>query len=781
MLPHFLLRSTGFAFELLDVLGCPDSSAGVDELLDADAALDARIGRVQRALADDSDPATGKIRRKVFKRVERHEPSGLDGGQRERLAPATAAELLAWDAAVAERAELAERLRATFAAELRERRQALREVVADPRFGEAVWLSSPQMYQIGLRGYLASTEPRSDTRRAERQLVAYLERFCAKNDTSSFFGPIDYGHTGTEPGAAPVAGRVTGRAAFLAHWAVAAIAGAVADDARIRPWLRPVLSATCTVTDAAELTVNGRVVAGRAADVLRLVDGSRTVGDIAAPAVLDKFAAAGVIRLVPEVPVTVPHPSLWLRDWLTALPAACPGRQPWLDRLEPLLETERTFADADFATKRDLLTAAERHFVEMTGVDPRRGGGELYADRSLYYEEAVGGASPLVLDPSVTGLILERLKPVLDLYAAHALAAQRAVRDEGTARLAKLTADHGARSLPLTTVVSALRSVPMPEPPDDWATAVRSQLAGREAEHAVELDLAALPRSTDLAAEPLLTSLDLMLVADSADDVRAGRFDVVVGECHDQLLVWGWPLYFHPDPAAVHESGEQALRDIQGDRVYGNVVPTRRVKISPFQYPGPAVVLGGVRPAPGNEVPIAAVTAEARDGRPVLSAPGVDAFGLYNAEQQTFAHRIFAPPRLVPPPPVETGEHTPRLSVGAVVVQRERWRLRKTDLFGPVALTGDEVGLLTAYRRCARRLNLPRHVFARVAGDRKPMLVDAESWFSLQALYHLVPADRDVVLTEMMPGPDGLWLRGDAGRHCAELRMTAYYHRGETS
>ena len=622
MLPDFLLRSTGFAFELLDVLGCPDSSAGVDGLLDADATLDARIGRVQRALADESDPATGKVRRKVFKRVERHEPSGLDDNQWERLAPATVAELRDWDAGVAERAELVERLRATFAAELRERRGALREVVADPRFGEAVWLSNPQMYQIGLRGYLASTETRSDTRRAERQLVAYLERFCAKNDTSSFFGPIDYGRSGTDPGVAPVAGRITGRAAFLAHWAVAAIASAVADDTQVRPWLRPVLSATCTVQDGAELTVNGRVVAGRAAEVLRLVDGTRTVQDIAAPVVLGKLAVAGIIRLAPEVPVTVPHPSLWLHGWLAALPAACPGRQPWLDRLEPLLETERTFANAGFDTKRDLLTAAERHFVEVTGVDPRRGGGELYADRSLYYEEAVGGASPLVLDPSVTGLILERLKPVLDLYAAHALAAQREVRDEGTARLTELAADHGTSALPLTTVVSALRSVPLPDPPDDWATAVRSQLTGREGEHTVDLDPSALPQPTDLAAEPLLTSLDLMLVAESIDDVRAGRFDIVVGECHDQLLVWGWPLYFHEDPAAVHKSGEQALRDIQGNRVYGNVVPTRRVKISPFQYPGPAVVLGGVRPRPGNEVPIAAVTAGIRDGRPGLSAPG---------------------------------------------------------------------------------------------------------------------------------------------------------------
>jgi hypothetical protein len=40
-----------------------------------------------------------------------------------------------------------------------------------------------------------------------------------------------------------------------------------------------------------------------------------------------------------------------------------------------------------------------------------------------------------------------------------------------------------------------------------------------------------------------------------------------------------------------------------------------------------------------------------------------------------------------------------------------------------------------------------------------------------------VHGDREVVLTEMLPAPDQLWLAGPAGRFCAELRFTLY-HQG---
>lgn len=188
--------------------------------------------------------------------------------------------------------------------------------------------------------------------------------------------------------------------------------------------------------------------------------------------------------------------------------------------------------------------------------------------------------------------------------------------------------------------------------------------------------------------------------------------------------------------------------------------------------PGPAAD-SGVEQA---VVPVAEVSAEVAGGRPVLTAPGVGRIGLYNGELHALPHRVFAPPRVVPPPPVETGVHTPRLRLPGVVLQRERWRLPRAELF-PGSHTGDSPELLRDYRAAARRFGIPRYVFARVAGDRKPILVDAGNWFLLQLLYHHVPPGGEVVLTEMLPGPDQLWLRGAAGRFCAELRMVAYRGR----
>ena len=79
----------------------------------------------------------------------------------------------------------------------------------------------------GLRRYLEtwSQNRRSETRRIEQQLVSYLQRFCAKNDTASFFGPINYGDCLPASGGAeltPGRDHLRHREAFMASWAVRA-------------------------------------------------------------------------------------------------------------------------------------------------------------------------------------------------------------------------------------------------------------------------------------------------------------------------------------------------------------------------------------------------------------------------------------------------------------------------------------------------------------------------------------------------------------------------------
>lgn len=779
MVPHFLLRGTGFPFVLLDALAFAETTAEVDALIDAEHDLAALGDRLREMVAADHDEATAAHRRRWWRCLR-------DG---KRIGPAPdgtsgeiAAALSRWDRAVAELAEQRALVDKVFATELAERRGALREIVDDGRFREAVWLSSPPMLARGIDAYRSGRGGASAVRRVERQLVAYLQRFCAKNDTAGFFGPIGYGVLGDRLPGLPAEGGAPGetgrREAFVASWAVLALAEAIAADPAVRPHLVPRRSPLFRVhTDAGWVELPGRgggTVSGRRRDVLALVDGTRDVTAIAellgitaadALDVLDLLVEKGIVRLVPEPPVTVPQPITWLCEWVAALP-----ERTWPQRLAPFVSVPAVFADLDLAGKQAALADLEQRFSEITGADARRGSGGFYVDRLLVYEEAVTAAPPLRLPDDVGASILQRLAPVLDLYAASAVHAQQRLREHGARRLRELAPDG---RVPLLSWIAAAPST-LDDEADPWRAAVLEQLAGREHVRVADIDVAALPPGPDLAGEVLISSPDLFLLAEDAEAVRRGRFDLVVGEVHDSALVWGWPLRFHPYADEVTAATAEAIRSARGSRTVASVLPGKRVKITPYEYPGPTVELSAPSVKdPADRVPAAEVTTLITDRGPVLHADALGEFTLHNGELHTVAHRVFGLPRVVPPNGWTTGAHTPRLRIGGVVVQRERWQVRRGELF-PGTYAGDEPALLADFRRAARRLGLPRYVYARAIGDRKPVFVDGRSWMLLQVLHHLFDGDREVVLTEMLPAPDQLWARGPGGRYCAELRFTVY-------
>jgi hypothetical protein len=347
---------------------------------------------------------------------------------------------------------------------------------------------------------------------------------------------------------------------------------------------------------------------------------------------------------------------------------------------------------------------------------------------------------------------------------------QRELRAIGAAHLA-------AGPQPLLRWVAMLRDAPaLDDAASPWRDHVLGQLRGREADREVELDLT--PPATDgptaLDGEVLLSSPDVMILADSEAAVRPGHGDVVIGECHDTALIWGWPLRFHPDPATVERDIAALLDQAVGDRLVANVLPSRRIKIIPFEFPGPTVEIAATSTKEAAQrIPAADVTVRLRDGRPVLTAAGVGEFTLYNGELRTFAHRVLAQPRVVVPAWIDTGAHTPRLRAGPVIIQRERWRVAPSELF-PGRYSGDAFELLLDYRRSARRLGLPRFVFARLASETKPVYVDGQSWFLVAMLHHLAREAPEILLTEMLPDPDQLWLSGGDGRYCVELRTTMF-------
>jgi hypothetical protein len=132
------------------------------------------------------------------------------------------------------------------------------------------------------------------------------------------------------------------------------------------------------------------------------------------------------------------------------------------------------------------------------------------------------------------------------------------------------------------------------------------------------------------------------------------------------------------------------------------------------------------------------------------------------------------------PPPSHAVEHAPRLTIGAVVLLRGRWRMRAEEF--PAPGKGEDPGAYLV--RLARWLDghgIPREFFARVLdmdeddGDgllgksRKPVYVDVTNWFLLQDLVRMLgDPDRLMVLEEALPAMPDLPRYGEHGSRVTE-------------
>ena len=97
----------------------------------------------------------------------------------------------------------------------------------------------------------------------------------------------------------------------------------------------------------------------------------------------------------------------------------------------------------------------------------------------------------------------------------------------------------------------------------------------------------------------------------------------------------------------------------------------------------------------------------------------------------------------------------------------------------PLFVAGPQVGyffpeFFLEVARWRARHALPRHVFVHTNLNPKPFYVDLGSPLLVDLLRRAVSAiagqsDGTLYVTEMLPGPDQLWLRGDRGRHASEI------------
>ena len=687
-------------------------------------------------------------------------------------------------------------------------------VYADPVFREALTWQNPGLAQfLREHGISHGAARRAKDRQRELVIASYLQRYCLKNDTIGFFGPV--GWALVDPGVAglvvvPGERLLARRTTYFEVWAIDKVAAAIAGQGRAAGWLRPRRARSAVVVDGNVLRRPRRgpvVLTDAELGVLRACDGSATIAQVAgspeARGVLARLAELGAVRLDLEGPADA-WPERLLAGKLEQV--ADPGaRAAALAVVEELAGARDAVAGTagDPAGLARALAGLAEVFERVTGASSTRRAGENYAGRTLVYQDAVRDVR-VELGAAVTGALAAPLGLVLDSarwLVNDVMARYRVLFGELVDRE---VARAGGAPVPLPrllTVASPYLQAEGGRGVGELATASVAELQRRwqevlgppqsESRHQASAGDIAARAAQCFPGRPVAWSgarqhsPDIMIAAASADAVERGDFLLVLGELHlvSNTLASRCFAEQHPDPARLiaAERADRGPRRVvlipAKDHPY---VTSRSSPPSALLGPGQLYWSSAVKDSldpPGQDTVMAgaAMTVTRRGDDLVVLAPSgteLDLFEVIWDELAGVVSNAFQP--------AAPAAHRPRITIDRLVLSRERWTFQVADSAWAFAMDERERYFLA--RRWRQEQQLPERVFYRVPVELKPTAADFRSIVLVNLLAKHIRQTRaaghaEYSVTEMLPDLDQLWLTDRQGRrYSSELRMIAYDH-----
>lgn len=824
------LRGAGFPASYVLRLSAPECAAAADELLSAGeaqararrAALDALREELDalRLAAPEDEAARRSHLNKVLRGVKKDRvpesaalPGWVSGRTLAALEGLRAAGVLVGPA------------RKTFDEAFAATASLSAEVVAlasSDRFREAVLWQNRQALHGSVEALLRAgpeEEGRTSHHRRRVGLVAnYLQRYCLKNDTIGFFGPVGWARFVDDEAALvtrPGPGLVTARTVYFEGWAIDVLADKLAEDRALLPWAVPRLMPVFHV-EGTTLYVPmqpPRTIPARQAALLQACDGERTAREVAetllrTPALgfesheqvyqlLEIFKGRGVIAWTFEVPLAV-NPDRRLRRILERVEDE-DLRRPALAVLDELEAARAEVAAArDVAALDSSFGRLEKTFTKLTGAPPIRPGveGQAYAARTLVYEDATRDID-VAVGAQLTGALAEPLSLLLDsarwltcevagifrrtfdqIYDGLARRSGSPVVEMSQFWYGIVPTIFHSKGSPLDALLTAFQR--------RWAEvlALPETDARRIHYRCEELRpkvLAAFDAPAPGWNAARYHSPDVLLAAADAEAVRRGDYLLVLGELHV-----GWNTLRASFFGAQHPSPQEFKGYCDSD------FPEPRVlMISPKFWPGMTVrtiptlinpqdwLLMGTNDTFGApkaqalnigalvmERTSEGLTVRTRDGS--LRFDAVEAFGDAISTQAVNSFKLLEP-----------RSHTPRVSFDRLVVCRETWRFSTAE--AGFAFEASEAERFVETRRWAGARGIPRFAFYKSPAEPKPCYVDFTSPLYVENFIRAIrraaeaqPEGATITVSEMLPDPGQNWLHDAEGnRYTSELRIVA--------
>lgn len=695
-------------------------------------------------------------------------------------------------------------------------------VARQPLFREAVaWQNKSLLADVLDR--MATPTNDASGRRREELTASYVQRYCVKNDTIGFFGPVGWAAWDDHVNAVavhPGSQQLAMRNVYFEDWTVQALADRLSSDQRLLPWMVPTPAPYVRLDgDALVLPAGARIPLTRQQAVLfSACVGGATAKRIAEALLLNPFgvfddeqevfdsltdfASARRLHLGFGVRLADSRPEVQLRRELMAIeePELRSEALSLLDSLEAA-RSDVSAAAGDPEVLVDALQRLDNLFESTTGCQASRSAGQTYGARTVVYEDCQRAAQV-----SFGPALREQLQPPLDLvltsarWFCHSVA--RAFRDalaDVFERIAPAPTDGQARTVDLPTfwlhaqdlfygdgpaAVAGVRQELMRkwqvllQPGDGHADVERdSQMLAAGVREAFSAPDAGWPCAVH-------QSPDVMIAARDVAAIQRGEALFVLGEVHV-----GINTLINQSALQQHPALEQVLDALHADLGQPRILPliSRAGTGQPIRVQTVADTRRDIELRCSlDALPLRRVGAldlaqlqvgSGAQGLEARTVDGHDRFDLMRVFSQLLSGFVADKFHILPQTP-----RSPRVQIDRLVVQRRAWRVPCAEL---AFLSGDAAQAFLALRAWASTQGVPRWSFVKVPWEKKPFYLDLASPLYVRmlakqvrnALRRQAGAAGEIVLSEMLPSHDQLWMPLDAHERCtSELRLVAVHH-----
>ncbi len=691
----------------------------------------------------------------------------------------------------------------------------LREIVSDDRFQQAIVWQNRQALHTGLKPFL--TQKSEHQKRHRLTLAKYLQRYCLKNDTIGFFGPVGWAYwtenTATDLKLGP--SLLAKRTVYVEGWCVNAIGAALAAQyPTILRWAKPRLApqlrvsqnklympftAPVAMTSAQSevlLACNGEAMAIEIAERLlnQHVPGITQTSDVYR--LLATMQTQRRITWSLAVSLENPFPERAFRENIEQIT----NPEIRAAALSVVLDLEihmREVQQAETSVEIDRAIANfETWFSSLTLISATRSAGELYAGRTVLYEDCVRDAEAHIGVSTLKGL---ESPLALILTSARWLGCELA---EGCRKFLedsydKLALNNKTSIISFAEYYSWVFSQftsdvqPYLQPAQQLFHQKWAEILPRETDlRRIELSAEAIEHQVrELFDAPgpgwnsaVFHSPDIMFAAENLDALNSNDFKYILGELHLGMNTLDGNLFTEQNPNV-----EDMFAAMQEDVPFPLVLPLA----SSLALPSPRIQQSLALPKDVRLVTTFDVCDAPRDKTVCLGDLVIeriygelvvhtyddqkhfDVMAVFSDYFSVIAGDYFG---LFP-----KQEHTPRVTLDRLVVAREAWRFYKDQLL--FVAGQDSAKNYLELRRWAQQHGMPRFVFYQTWKERKPCYLDLDSPVYAELFIKEIHAalqddapDNEFILSvsEMAPTPDQAWLTDAQGNHyVSEIRIAA--------